>query len=467
MNYTGDADAPTFPSTRHFAVAALAYTAFVVYGSFVPLQFESVPLSDAIDQFRRLPPPSVGLGNRADWGSNVLLFIPFTFLWMGVLTCRRPDPRRIGAALLVTVFGLIAAVAVEFGQIWFSGRTPSLSDVSAESIGSVIGMALWLLAGSRVVAWLREVGANRAARWQYQWMLELYLVGFVVYSLVPLDLTMSIGDLYHKYTDGLVVLVPFTYPYESWSSVVYQFGADVLELVPAGAWFALTQRHRWPRGSAVIIGAVGGGLIAFCIECAQLLVISRYTDTTDIVLGVVGGALGGWLVGRFDPEPSHDARIEAQAGAPAAPLQWLLAIAAYSLLLMVGFWFPFEIRMDPAWVRPRLDLFFGVPLFTLYWSSILNATSQLLIRLLLYAPLGALWARLAATCRSAAARSLLTLFGIAYAVALALGIELVQVAMPGKVADATEVMLASVGAVGGVLLARRLIGSSDSTASRP
>ncbi|HBU29082.1 MAG TPA: hypothetical protein DEB56_05035, partial [Thiobacillus sp.] len=57
-------------------LAALAYSAFVLYGSLVPLEFRAIPWDEAVAQFAAMPFLRLGIGSRADWMANLLLFIP-------------------------------------------------------------------------------------------------------------------------------------------------------------------------------------------------------------------------------------------------------------------------------------------------------------------------------------------------------------------------------------------------------
>jgi hypothetical protein len=71
----------------------VAYTAFVIYGSLVPLQFKARPLSEAWEFFRHIPYLELGIGSRADWVANILLFVPLAFLWLGAVW---PERGQIG-----------------------------------------------------------------------------------------------------------------------------------------------------------------------------------------------------------------------------------------------------------------------------------------------------------------------------------------------------------------------------------
>ena len=213
---------------------------------------------------------------------------------------------------------------------------------------------------------------------------------------------------------------------------------------------------------------MGGGLIAAGIEFAQLLVISRFTDVTDIVLGSLGAALGGLLIGRLRPQAmttSASMGLRAPVRLRAA-IPWLLAISGYSLFLIGGFWFPFQITHDHVAIHLRLDGFFRVPFLALYESNDLNAMKQVIVRVVLFAPLGAMWAHLAGFARTRAGRRLLVFAGLVYAFALALGIEIGEIFMPSKVADSTEVLLCGCGAILGALIVTRVLGV-DTERERP
>ena len=69
----------------------LGYSAFVIYGSLVPLHFQRQPLDEAWAYFQQIPYLDLGIGSRADWVANILLFVPLAFLWHGVLWPRRVD----------------------------------------------------------------------------------------------------------------------------------------------------------------------------------------------------------------------------------------------------------------------------------------------------------------------------------------------------------------------------------------
>jgi glycopeptide antibiotics resistance protein len=398
------------------------------------------------------------MGTRADWVANILLFIPLTFFWMGALANRRGGRARTAVAILIVPVAAFAAVALEFTQIWFVGRTVSRNDIVAETIGGMLGVALWLGVGERLIAWLATYSADHRPQSQMRWFLQAYLLGFLVYSVIPLDLTISVADLYDKYKRGQMILVPFSYHYGSLYLAAYDILGDVVVFVPVGAWVVLTAREHGRSRSPVLVGISGGCLIAAAIEFVQLIVVSRFTDVTDIITGTVGAGIGAWIVTRADVRMAMTAADGESRPRAKIALLWLALLAGYSLFLVAGFWYPFEFTHDRTIIRVRLDDFLSrVPFLALYLGTEFNAITQLLIRLLLFAPVGAIWAYIASLARTPAARHFLLLVGFLYATVLAFGIEIVEVLMPAKIADSTEVVLCMAGALAGLIVTSRLV----------
>jgi len=108
-------------------LATFGYLFFVVYGSLLPFDFNHLPLATAWAKFQAIPWLLLGVGNRADWVANLLLYMPLGFLLCGLLVgkSRRPAVLVIGFALtlLITV---TLAIGVEFTQEFFPPRSVSL-----------------------------------------------------------------------------------------------------------------------------------------------------------------------------------------------------------------------------------------------------------------------------------------------------------------------------------------------------
>jgi hypothetical protein len=126
-------------SGRRFGLPWLAYAAFVIYGSLVPLDFRPFPLDEALRRFVDIPFLTLGAGSRADWIASGVLYFP-----LGALTALALLgwlARLPGLAMgLAWVFCAALAVGVEFLQLFFPPRTVSLNDLLAEWIGAALGV---------------------------------------------------------------------------------------------------------------------------------------------------------------------------------------------------------------------------------------------------------------------------------------------------------------------------------------
>lgn len=447
------------PRRTHLLLLAATFVGFAIYGSLVPLRFTPISFSTALERFAELPALGSEVQSRTDWATNVLLFIPIGFFALGALGVDRRRRWAVPAVVPVAACCAALSVTIEFAQLWFPPRTASLSDIAAQMIGGLVGCVLWVFIGQTLTDWLRTYTRDASPKRQVDWLLQAYLLGLVIYSVLPLDLTISVADLYRKFQGGKLVAVPFSYGYGSLFAWVYQLAKDVVVFVPIGAWAATAfvgrGRHVRSLGQSVLIG----GLVVVAIELAQLFVYSRFTDTTDVIMGTAGVALGAALMRRLrgatDELPAAEPAPE-----PAADLAWLrwLGIAAlYAAMVTACYWFPFDFSADKETIREHLAGFFGVPFAAMYSGSEFKAVSNLLQKTLVFAPLGALLTIAAwrmpvpqAVRRIFLGGLLLACFGVAF------GIELGQVLSPRHTPDFTDVILCTAGALAGMIVTVRL-----------
>lgn len=438
---------------------ALGYLVFAVYGSLVPLDFRPIPLDQALDRFRDIRFLRLGIGSRADWVANLLLFIPLGFLWVGWLW-----PRSMTGRLLVSLLVWISAMAlcfgIEFTQLYFPPRTVSQNDIMAEAVGALMGIGLWWWSGPALWAWLLRLRQARGVTSVAEYLLWAYLAGMFLYNVLPLDLTLSPVEIYHKWKDGGVNLIPFGYPSESLAMFVYGIAADVVLWIPVGLLWVVSGRRTPVQAFWWTCGAV------LLLEVLQFFVYSRVTDITDLITGAAGAAIGV-LIGR---------RLGALAAPAQAPgdgaeedglpltgiprgrrrslLPWiLLGVAGWAGVLCLVFWYPFDFHMERVLLRERAPLLLQVPFHNYYYGTEFRAVTELFHKLLFFAPLGALLAlgRLQIR-RFSPLRYPYDALVFVLLLGVPLLIELGQVALPSKHPDSTDWILAAIGAGGGYLL---------------
>ncbi len=441
----------TPPHTRQrYLLAALACSVFLaVYGSLVPLRWKEQTASQAARQFADVLQQPLNLSSKTDWATNVLLFVPIGFLATGVTLGRMSSDRRRMLVPPLVVLGCAAlSLAVEYGQLWVVGRECSQNDIVAECLGGLLGAAAWLGCGSSVAAWLDVFGANRRPRQRLERLLEVYLLAIAALSLLPLDLTLRPAEIYHKWQEGRITLLPLADLKLTVKGVVQLLEENLL-LMPLGVLAAI---WRWPRetdvrplGRSLLLGLA---MLASC-ELAQLLVYSRHNSTTDLVTGLAGIA-AGWGLARWRlwgaPLDSEPARRRMRC--------CVLAIAAvHALLLAVVFWLPFDRVSTSAEVGQRWNALLSTPLLAVFQQGeISNAVAEVFRKVLLFGSLGGLLATAALTHPARSVLRRRALFGAAtFAALAAIGIEFGQLWLPPHVPDWSDVLLAFAGCGGGVL----------------
>lgn len=361
------------------------YFGFVIYGSLVPLDFHPKPLSQAWQDFRQIRFLDLGIGSRADWVANILLFIPLAFLLMEVLARHRDPGGRTLLSILILGALFLLALAIEFTQQFFPPRTVSQNDILAESLGALIGIGLWHWQGWRVYNWFATLPFVRGLKNKILFVLYLYLAGLCIYNVLPLDLTLSPVELYHKWKDGRLSLIPFAGLAKlSPAQAIYELVTDILIWVPP----AILWRYQSPPQKAWLRTITA----AASIELLQLFVYSRVSDITDLFSAAVGGWLGIQLFA-FIPRANALARqqeegeiIKRGAGISFS-VTFLYGLWVLILLLIFGY--PFQFDFTPFGIQIRLDQAFRVPFTAYYFGTEFRAITEVLHKILFFFPLGA------------------------------------------------------------------------------
>ena len=449
----------------HFAWMALGYLALAVYGSLVPLDFRAVPLDEAMDQIAQIPRFELTMRSRADWAANILLFIPLGYLLMAALCVDRPRWLGIVAAGVVVPCCVLASMGIELTQAFIPPRTVSANDVAAESLGALIGTVLWLIGGQTITEWCRRVWTARRIPGVAGLLLPGYLVFLVVIHVMPMDLTISPVEVYHKWRQGRIHVVPFCTPYDSVFGMVQKNLWNIAYFLPVGVLFAAMPERRRPVRRD-LVGVLAWGLaIAATVECLQLFVYTRHFDTTDVFTGTLGVVLGWatvWLA-RATVAGSPSGGDEWSDGAsrrdcnpglksPVSPTVWALASAVWLGVLVTAQWQPFDFAWDTSRAADRLYDVRWIPLADYYWQSVYNSFDQFLQKSLTFLALGVL---LTLSLPEGLGRlgGVLVMVGV---LCVALVLEAGQLFLPSRYPGFTDVLIEVFGGWLGLLLARRI-----------
>jgi len=430
---------------RYWFYTVLVYSLFVIYGSLVPFDFQLISLEDAQQRFEELYLLDLREGSRVDRAVNVLLFIPLAFMWMGLLSASCVRAGKVLVSVYVALFCLLLSFCIEFAQLFFPSRVSSFSDIFAQCIGTAIGISAWWLTGRKVIEWLAKWQLTKLPETRLDRYLEIYIGFLFFYNVMPLDLIMSPIDFYHKWNEGRIILFPFGGLKELFAENIYEWGSEILLWIPV----PLLWQRRGGLGDYQILGRVFGLVVT--LEFIQLFVNSRVTDTTDILLAMVGGVLGLWVGRRLFSE-----RADIESGILFSLWHKRLVVGSvgyllWYLLLIIVFWYPFDFNLSRDYLDGRLESLFKVPFHTYFYSTEFRALTEIFHKVVFFMPLGWILAFIA---RSIGSYRLLWVVSLFILSASALTIEAVQLLLPGKVVSWTDLFLEVAGGQLGFILGR-------------
>ena len=428
---TPGASSRTSAWRRPLLIAVAWYLLFVVYCSFVPLDFHRVPLDLAWRTFMRARYLDLGVGARADWVANILLYIPLAYLMCASLAGGvRSMLGRLAA--VVAVFAACAAVAigVEFAQLYFPPRTVSLNDIVAEWIGSAIGIGAWLAWGGaleRLWTQLRRGGrpAQRAA-------VVAYVLAYVAFGLFPYDFLVSSQEFAEKFAGGGYGLFAAPGNCDRFSRCALKFIAETIAVAPLGVLLSMTLGPM--RRRVYVAAALGGLALGVVLELTQLLLASGISEGMSIVTRVIGMCLGVAV--------HRNVHLKALGRSLplVGPALWL-GIPLYLLALMwANAWFSAR-WLSLAQARAGLADVHWLPFYYHYYTTETHALRSLVATLAMYLPVGfGYWLGSLRAHRSPVRGS--ATVPVLIAAALSATMEAGKLVMPGKHPDPTDVLIA-------------------------
>ncbi len=419
----------TTPPIGVATVLLVLWSLFIAYGTLLPFQFQG-NLAGAWARLSALVEAVGRPTSRADVVSNVLLFVPWGFLYAVRAEGRGRGPARATARAIAGGFALSAAV--ELAQLFLPSRTTSVIDLANNTAGSALGA----LAARPVARRARDIWSPRLLQLLGRRPLAACALatgaGLVVMGLSPFDVSLDMGSV--KASFRAARLVPFgpnlggtRPPPKPWA-----WAREGLIWAFTGGLTVVAAREAHRKGPSAVAGAVilCGGL-ALLVEVAQLVIPGRVADSSTVVAAVAGAAAGAVVVGSF---PGWTAR------------RWIgPALACCSAAIILSSWTP-PIPAPPARWPPDLSQF--VPFWSYYRRTDIYAVADLLDQVLAFVPFGALLAALDS--RHAVRRSLL--LGLAFGLVLEGG----QLFLADRTAEITDALSASAGATLGAWLWIRL-----------
>ncbi len=271
----------------------LLYAGFVVIGSLTPFESQTVGLAEAGRQFLALRwwPPD--FSRRVDTVSNVTLFVPLGFLFMGSLTCDvKSRVQQLAAAALVLTGAVGFGASVEYLQCWFPQRTTSANDVVAQLIGTIIGIGLWTAVGQRAADLWRQWRTGRADLSASQKAIVWYSIGLLLWWCWPLQLSLHPVDLYHKFRDGYLSPSYYSDYATPFDGGAYSVVARLLLPAPMG-WFLSSawrrQSESWRSWQHVLWLATAA---AVGIEMMRVMTHGQIASGDQVLVSFAGILVG-------------------------------------------------------------------------------------------------------------------------------------------------------------------------------
>jgi VanZ family protein len=365
------------------ALSALAYAALVAHLLFIPYAFSPLPFREAFHRFAEIRWLGLGSDQNVALVSRALMWLPLGVLLAAAVAPHRQRWIELPALLIGVVLGCSWAVAVNFTQIWFPGRTLSLNYLVAECSGVAVGALLWSVPSTSGLRWSRRFASG--GRKSLEAALGGYVVVYLLWSLTPFDFVTSAADIQTKLDSNL---------YGSWLApggcgpfpCGLKFLAVAIASVPCGWWIAARRSREHQVWLTALLLSLA---VSTLIELLHFMMVSGVSQgasvaarTAGVVLGTVSYSARRWL-------DSFDLTC---AGRPTA---CALLVPYLFLVLYAAGWSRAErLRLSDA--VERIDQIVWLPFYYTYYNAYQATMLSALVHFVLYAPVGAicwLWDR--------------------------------------------------------------------------
>ena len=362
--------------SHKFLYFSFAYTLFIIYGSLVPLDYHYIPFEDALLSFQQIRYLNLGAASRADWISNIVLYIPLTFSLAASFLNKLKTPfQSFYITTLILAFSLTLAVTIEFYQQFFPPRTVSQNDLIAETIGSVIGLALWFGYGKslqKLNTHILQGGKNALLA-----SATLYALGYLALSFFPYDFVTSFQELQDKFSNGSDAF----FLSSSCGGFILcspKLAVEIMIALPLGIFLAvLLKGHPHRRAAVMIIGFIVGAFI----EVIQFFLFSGIAQGISIFTRIIGFGLGEFIYKKINTLKSLFMTVDFRKYIIIASVPYILLLAPLN-----GWIFSAQSLTDS--VTENFANINWLPFYYHYYSTETVALTSLLSIFAMYFPIG-------------------------------------------------------------------------------
>ena len=264
----------------------LGSTAFVIYGSALPFNFDLDTVA-AGQRLNRAASDLVALVSGArpistgDLVQNVLLLLPFGACgYEAVGSKTRRTWLRIA---IVIAAGLALSVCAEAIQLFTRDRITSVRDVMFQAAGTVVGIVLAIVLRNASARWQRRAAGSAWARASLFYPVCIAAGITVVAAWEPFDLSLDVGLAWDK----VKALRLDPWQRAPWSDELLQVCRYAALVVISSAWLE-ELRVRRPR----LLALVSTAALGVSLEVSQLGVDARMPGLWDTLVNVTGAGLG-------------------------------------------------------------------------------------------------------------------------------------------------------------------------------
>lgn len=395
---------------RFWGIVWAAITVFAIYISLVPFRFDAFPTGLSVFEAMRTK-MIVEARLPSNILANAIMFVPFGLSGLFVVTAGNSARRRGASLVVVFILSLVLSLAIEVAQLFVPRRTPSWTDVAAQSAGTLAGMLALIVLAPAIGQ--ENPGARRLRGLEAA--LSLYALLLVAVLLDPSGsvrsprITTWIGDAAIASPIGILVLLRSSDRYP----------AAVRLVVVAGFATLVSGARSFIDGSAATLSEVAAHLS-----------------------GVVSGMLMT-LTARAGALP------RLPRFAPLMPL--CISAAVYAVYNLA----PFDFDWSGQLLQARMGRFATPPFQSYYQNAEFKALRDVFIKTTLALPLGLLFATTFRANRGGAREKGAVLWIATTIVFFAL-VELGQVLLPSRYPDNTDTILAAIAVIVGIRIGDEL-----------
>jgi glycopeptide antibiotics resistance protein len=372
--------------------------------------------------------PSLSSRDVVDGARNLALFAGWGLVWM----ITAPPGRSLTALRNAVLSGACVSVLVEVTQLFSATRTASVLDILTNTVGSLLG-AVALVA--LVIAVARRRHARSFVGLPAMAFAAAYGVACLAEALIPLFRQ----TVYPNLSGGPLGRFHLAWGMFTWSSLGQVPGTDLILFAPAGAFaVAALVEAGWAYRAAAIVTAGGGLLLGVLAEVGHGF-LGLPIEAGAVLAHGLGVAVGAAATAWGLPRLTRRLRGRARPG--------MLALA-YGGLLLLWALRPYVLEGSLAAMGTKLTNEWWIPLRFLGRRVDMFSVVDVVSPFLLYLPLGGLLAVWPLARSGWLAR-------FWPAVYLAMGSELCQVLVRGRLLDSTDLLVQVSGVVVGWMALRR------------